>query len=525
MTKRKLDGEQDEPHTYRPAKRQRQGGKVHLLDLSNELLLRAISFLPVNDLVTCDRVCAKLRSLSTDNEVWREKYYNQFVRHRARRLPALRSMSTEEQEKSALRHSSKRARWLGYSHLVGTPAGTDWKHIYKVKHNWVQGRARRSEVQIDSQLQPIALARTCRGRLYTVDLTNGLRIWRKGSVLHLCPLTERCAPTALAVDVDGRDTRICIGHENGAICIFKFDGNIVTSDVQVVQPGGMSVESIAVSWPYMLVLSASRTISLLQRVADFDVPPVKYLTTLHSDAPLAPAALSLRRTRTVLIAGICYAFNRFNAGWCLGLQEMRMDLEGTLKQNRATTSMTLEMRESLHSAREARFTSRSASTMPFSLHPELMRSPNSLSYCGCYVLAGLPDNTLMVYTVTSTEEKLEIGVGRRLWGHTSAISAAEVTSTGKAVSISCTSDEMRYWELEEVLASSSLKKTSTPIKSSALSLLNEAMALRGDGVGLALKDLKGEQRLRRRFVSFDDEQAIVVGERDGSQIISCFDFA
>lgn len=521
--KRKTDEEHGGERARRPPKRQRKGGKVHLFDLSDELLLRLISFLPIEDLVVCDRVCAKFRSLTTDNEIWRKAYYNTFVRHRARRLPALQSAGNKEQERGALHYSSKRARWLDHSHLVG--ADTDWKQVFKTKHNWHQGRARKSEVQIDSKLRPVALARACLGRLYTVDLTHGLRIWRKGGVVHSSPLSQQSAPTALAVVAEEQGTRICVGHHNGTVSLFESDETGILPDVDFAQVEGSSVESIAVSWPYILTLSAARSITLSQRTTKSDVAPMKILATLHSDAPLNPAALSLRKTTSTLIAGVCYAFNRFNAGWCLGLQEMRMDLQGTLKKNRTTTSLATRMTESLHSPKFPHLTSRSASTSPFSLHPELMRSPNSLSYCGCYILAGLPDNTLMVYTVSSTEEKLEIGVGRRLWGHTSAISAAEVTSTGKAVSISSTSDEMRYWELEEVLVSSSLKRTSTPIKSRALGVLNEAITLRGSGIGLALRDLKEEDRLHRRCVSFDDEQAIVVGERGGNQIISCFDFA
>lgn len=525
MMKRKLEEEQDRRPICRPAKRQRQGGRIHLLHLSDELLLRSLSFLPIENLIICERVCTKLQSLSTDNEIWREKYYNQFVRHRARRLPALQGMSVEEQEKSALHYSSKRARWLEHTHLVHARPETDWKHAYKIRHNWNRGRARKSEVQIESKPKPIALARTCRGTLYTVDLTHGLRIWRKGSVLHSCALNQQSAPSALAVDNEDGGVRICIGHENGAVSIFLFDGTVVELDAEVAQSEGSSVESIAVAWPYILLLSGSKSITLLQRISDPGCSPVKSLATLHSDAALTPATLSLRKTSSTLVAGVCYAFNRFNAGWCLGLQEIRMDLQGVVKKNRATTSIATTTQESLHSSKSALFTSRSTSTSPFSLHPQLMRSPNSLSYCGCYILAGLPDNTLMVYTVTSTDDRLEIGVGRRLWGHTSAISAAEVTSTGKAVSISSTSDEMRYWELEEVLTSSSMKKTSTTIKSSPLDLLSGAITLRGNGIGLALKDLKEEEQLYRRCVSFDDEQAIVVGERGGSQIISCFDFA
>jgi len=139
------------------------------------------------------------------------------------------------------------------------------------------------------------------------------------------------------------------------------------------------------------------------------------------------------------------------------------------------------------------------------------------------VLAALPDNTLMVYTITSTDDKLEINMGRRLWGHTSAVSAAEVTSTGKALSISAKSEEMRYWELEELLTSSSQRKTSTSIKS--VNMLDDTVQKRNDGLGLAFHGLKQEDCLMRRCVSFDDEQAIVVGERGQKQIVSCFSFA
>lgn len=152
-----------------------------------------------------------------------------------------------------------------------------------------------------------------------------------------------------------------------------------------------------------------------------------------------------------------------------------------------------------------------------------MRAPNSLSYSGCYILAGLSDNTLMVYTVTSTTDKLEINVGRRLWGHTSAVSAAEVTSTGKAVSISAKSDEMRYWELEDLLTGYSQQKTSTAIL--PLQKLNDAIKNRGEGLGLAVKEVNRETDFIRRGISFDDEQAVVIGQRGHGQIISCFDFA
>lgn len=525
--KRKHEEEQGDRQIIRLAKRRRHGGKIHLFRLSDELLLRSLSFLPFESLVKCERVCKKFRGLSRDNELWREKYFNRFVRHRARRLPGVRGMSTEEQEMTALRYSSRQAKWLEHSDAAYTYDQTDWKHLYKVKHNWNRGKARRSEVYIDSKPEPIALAKMFQGMLYTADTTHGLRVWKKGDILHVRQLSQKGAPSALAIgfDADARITRICVGYQSGAIEICSFDGSVLKLDMEYVQPGRSSVGSVAVAWPYLMLLSTSQSITLLQRTEGANGSLIKQLATLHSDAALNSATLSLRRTSKTLLAGIAYAFNRFGAGWCLGLQEIRMDLQGIIQDNRSTSSISSLTRDSFRQSKTQLFSSRSASTSSFSLHPHLMRAPNSLSYCGCYILAGLPDNTLMVYTVTSTDDDLSIDVGRRLWGHTSAISAAEVSSTGKAVSISSKSDEMRYWELEEVLTASSLKRTSTSIKSSGLGLLSEAMSRRGDGLGLTIQELQKEDQLLRRCVSFDDEQAIVVGERGQSQIISCFDFA
>ncbi|KAJ1324450.1 F-box and WD-40 domain protein 7 [Microdochium nivale] len=75
--------------------------------------------------------------------------------------------------------------------------------------------------------------------------------------------------------------------------------------------------------------------------------------------------------------------------------------------------------------------------------------PTSICYTHPYLLATLPDNTLILHLCTSTSTSLSISpVGIRLWGHTSGISDAEITARGKAVSVSSRGDEIRVWELE-----------------------------------------------------------------------------
>lgn len=516
MTKRR----RSEDDAVQPpiAKRQRSGTKIRLFDLSDELLLRILSYLQIESVTRCERACRKLSALCRDNEIWREKYYNQFVRHRARRIPQLTATVAGS---STLRASSRPTRWLERAHLTTTGSTTDWKHAFKVKYNWRQGRARTSEMKL--ACGSTVLVKVCRGCLYTADKEQGLRIWKSGKVVYGHELAGFSAPSALAVETEKGITRVAVGFEDGAVsqyCLSHAEQDLVLKSQSAVKPVADSVciTAIALAWPYCLSMNKANSLALYEQDQEGSI--WKSLANLHCETDLSPASLSLRKTSSTLIAGIAYAFDRFSTGWCLGLQEIRMDLTGSILRNRTTTSVSTPLQDTL---KKPEFTSRSGTTSPFSLHPQLMRAPNSLSYSGCYILAGLPDNTLMVYTVTSTADKLEINVGRRLWGHTSAVSAAEVTSTGKAVSISAKSDEMRYWELEDLLTGHSQQKTSTTIL--PLQKLNNAIHKRGDGLGLALKEVKHETELIRRGISFDDEQAVVIGQRGQGHFISCFDFA
>lgn len=522
--KRKYLEEDTGYDTKRAPKKLRQGGRIHLFHLSDELLLRILSHLPVATLVKCEGVCRKLDGLAKDNELWREKYYNQFIRHRARRLPRLQSVSRQVQESSQLLYSSRAAQWLEQSHLVRSGQEVSWKHLYKVKYNWTIGRARTSEVLVGSKPTPAVLARLQNGELYTADQAHGLRRWKNGIVQSFCPFEPDKEPSAMAAEANGGSIFVVIGFTDGCISIYTTTDSGFRRLANMPSSAGC-VSSIASAWPYVMSMSASRTVNLFScsTTTDGSTAVIRSITNLHTETELSPVALSLRKTSRTLVAGIAYAFNQFITGWCLGLQEIRMDLEGVVVGNRTTTSVDTPIQDKIKLQTKPKIISRSASTSPFGLHPSFARAPNSLSYCGCYVLAGLPDNTLMVYTVTSTHDKLEINMGRRLWGHTSAVSAAEVTGTGKALSISAKGDEIRYWELEELLTSSSQKRTSTRIYS--LSMLNNAIQRRGDGLSLALQDLKREESHIRKCVSFDEEQAIVVGERGQKQIISCFDFA
>lgn len=362
------------------------------------------------------------------------------------------------------------------------------------------------------------LARTSDGLLYTVGMEHGLRVWQRGTVLASHDI--RGEPTALAVHTTRTCTEIVVGSADGSIQMFQYSGSIVAKSF-TSHKSLTGITSLALSSPFVMVLYDCSEIEILQvQESTIDHHSFKILTTLQSEAKLTPAALSLRKTNRGLQAGIAYAFNRFNTGWCLGIQEIKLDLEGRLGSSRAASNVGTPIRDNFQELPQSSITTRSAYTISSQEHPHFTRPPNSLSYGGCYVLAGLPDNTLMVYNIISTEQKLDISMGRRLWGHTSAVSAAEVNSTGKALSVSAKSDEMRYWELEDILSSRVLKKTSTTIQT-----LTRAIRDRGNGLGLALANLDESRSLTSKWVSFDDEQVIVVGARDQVQILSCYDFS
>jgi hypothetical protein len=75
-------------------------------------------------------------------------------------------------------------------------------------------------------------------------------------------------------------------------------------------------------------------------------------------------------------------------------------------------------------------------------------APVTLSYSHPYILAALPDNTLLLHTCASTASALALSEGVRLWGHTSGVGGATVAARGRAVSVSRRGGEVRVWELE-----------------------------------------------------------------------------
>ncbi|RMZ89989.1 hypothetical protein DV736_g2779, partial [Chaetothyriales sp. CBS 134916] len=515
-------------------KRIRLGPRVTLFDFSDEILLRIFAFLPVRQLLCIERVSRRTRRLAADAEIWRVKYLDRWI---LTRLPGLHPRSRRSLNESL--SPNKAIRWL--EHGAALRDGTvDWKRQYRIRRNWDQGVARVQEVEVASPPSPPVLAVVCQGLILTADGRCGLRAWsereHRKQLLHQIALDEGVTPLSLAADTTAGTIAVAVGSDSGRIDLYRFGGERSFQKLlDFRSPTVSAVVVMAVTWPHVLAMSCDKHIHLYMLVHPPQEGPgnwsVTVLTTLHANAPLQTAALSLRCTPSTIIASISYAFNQFDAGLCLGLQEVRLSKQGDVVGSRLSSTIDTPLEAKYRGDKQWSVSSRATTSSPlyapFAISPLISSPPNSLSYSHPYLLASLPDNTIMAYIVTSNDEKLEISTGRRLWGHTSAISRAEVTHRGRAVSVSARGGDVRVWELEEALTLPGQGKASTAVRSwcGPLDAANTiAIATRAKGLGPTLKEMQHELVLTQQWVGFDDEQVVVMGERDDSQIMACYDF-
>ncbi|OAP57856.1 hypothetical protein AYL99_08594 [Fonsecaea erecta] len=486
-----------------PTKRSRTGSKRSLLDISDEILLRILSFLPIKDLLKAECVSRRLHSLATDRGIWKVKYMQAWVRPRMRRIP---SAGIGRQDHSV-----------------------DWKSQFRIKSNWSKGQAKVKEVEVARPPTPPVIAKVHRGMIFTVDPATGLRVWSQRDVTKTSRaqirLRATSAATCMAVETIDDTTYILLGFDNGSLAIYLYDRRGHFEHRLSHQSADGPLTAISSAFPYVATVSRTKYLSLYQWDSKVtgagDATNILTIARLQSDASFAPISVGVRRAPTHVIATIAYAFSRFQSGWCVGLQEIRLTTTGRLVDSRLASTVG----PPYTGWSKGDMTTRSTSSLPLPLHPQLMNPPTSLSYQHPFLIGTLADNTIMSFLVTSNDQRLEISAGRRLWGHTSAVSGAEVNNRGKAVSISCHGDEMRVWELEPVMATESQPRASTRVTAvDAFSGGIGLLARRGPGLGLALGEMSRELELTRRWVGFDDEQVVVLGERNQRQIMALYDF-
>lgn len=129
------------------------------------------------------------------------------------------------------------------------------------------------------------------------------------------------------------------------------------------------------------------------------------------------------------------------------------------------------------------------------------------------------DNTITPYLVKSTTSSLEINIGHRLWGHTSALSGAHVGSRGRAVSMSERGFDLRVWNLEGCLPANRKVRECVKVYPSSprgSSSANSDSSSPNWQNGAALN----------RWFGFDEEKVVVHKEDEtGKQVLIVYDFS
>lgn len=524
----------DNSITCRPPKRD------IISTLPAELLVRILSYLRETTLLEISTVSHLFHRITADRHLWRLHYYRRFILPRAHLIPGFRKGAAL---RNATSHAGKLSRPESTSHSGDS---VDWKQSYKLLHNWARGRCDVEELKMRPR-EPTAPGRTLvkvvEGLAITADSVSGLLVWdlrtrspMAQTGLELNPGRDS-HPTCLAVDdelLSRGEVGIAVGFGDGTFGVWKVDV-IEKGLVKLCRHNrGLNgrLEAIACCQPYVLAASTGGYVSVwtmgepqqngidgspVPKTKDsFPVPHL--LRSLRSHSTRAPLTLSMRRVSSSVIASMAYTLDTVG-GWCIGIQDLDIrpspgsGLPEIVDSRIAHTIPTPVDRRpttpngSPSRRREGGYVNDETSSQ----EPPL--GPICLCYNHPYLLATLPDNTLLLYLCTTTSTKLTISPGTRLWGHTSGISDAEITARGKAVSVSARGDEIRVWELEGRMGGCSIELR--PRQQDAAS----------HDIRAAANTLSASFECKKNKVGFDDEMVIVLQEAlDGKESLMVYDF-
>lgn len=393
------------------------------------------------------------------------------------------------------------------------------------------------------------------GTIYTADSLSGLRAWstkNKHDFIASIPLTGRSGkprlPSSMAIDTRDSDSsheKVVVGFDDGVFIVFELRTDEMAFKIlfeHAPSTNGM-LSALAYSSPYLLTMTEDQLLSIYVfsdiEIQNVVLQPPRLLFSLRSHTAWPPVSLSIRTTATSVTASIAYALPTYISGWTVGIQEMRLSLDGELLESRLATAAE-QNHQMLYGQRSMSSPStRSSSPFPGRSREMSLAStpshskPTSMSYSHPYLLVAHPDNTLSLYLVRSTASSLSIGPGNRLWGHTSSISGAYVGMRGKAVSVSRLGDELRVWDLEGGISNLANRKRSRNGELSVLvqpsrGLLNDEVQADSEqrvGLRLALEQRFDDSAISRGWVGFDEQHVIVLREKgEGSQALVIHDF-
>lgn len=465
------------------------------------------------------------------------------MRPRASRIPGLQNHANSAR---TLHFSSRASKWLEDDHLVkldttGNLVRTDWKRQYKLRHNWSRGRAHISETQLASQPStPPLLLRLCDGIVITADAMQGLRAWslKRGDRIIANTSLSGAAPTSLAVDSSEPNPQrsssqidIAVGFSDGSFAIYTLKRKAKAFQQRYYHApssNGMT-SAIAYAAPYLLTMTLEPLLSLYLFSKEANAsphnvfkPPI-LLSSLRSHTTYPPISLAIR-VSTSIVASIAYAMPTWMSKWSVGLQEMRLTLEGSILECRIASSATKCYSISRKSTHTMASPARLQGEQDEGIHPP-STEPTSLSYNHPYLLTAHPDNTLTLYMVKSSTGGLSIGPGTRLWGHTSSVSGAQVGDRGKAVSVSTKGNELRVWELEGGILSQASRKRAISCEFSVQ--VREEGPIKDD-MWVPPQSLSSIEDLAitKGWVAFDEEKVVLLREKShGAQALVIYDFS
>lgn len=487
------------------------------------------------------------------------------MKPRASRIPALKLNGNSNQH---LDFASKTSIWLEDEYLVDRGSRTNWKRQYKLRHNWSKGSCAVSEIEVakEAVVPPILVQMHC-GVIYMADQADGIRAWSAKGERRLIGHTTfhkskglPAAPTSLAIDPNSDHngaTRIIIGFEDGIFCVYRLDrhtSQFIRMYSHAPSTTGV-LSAVALLWPYASTMTATQQLSLYRFDNSVETAPgtatwnpPKLLHTLKSHTIWPPFSTTLKSSHNGIAILVAYSVPTYLSGWTVGIQEVKISLTGSLMGSRLATAISEHYRPlafaappMMHHLSVPSVTSGSLATSTALELRHIHSKATSLSYSHPYLLVSHPDNTLTLYLVTSTSDKLSISPGSRLWGHTSSVSGVHVGGRGKAVSVSKRGDELRVWELEGGFESSAARKRlvsgnlsvqirpQSRISPSQTSLNAVSQALAGRSpVACATEhrsEGSSELTLTRGWVGFDEENVVVLKEQSqGRQALVVYDF-
>ena len=334
---------------------------------------------------------------------------------------------------------------------------------------------------------------------------------------------------------------------------FGYEPNQVASNLESSSDRGKNINFISAQEPGILGKSSHRNVQedpnggdSNDEMVDSDamIRPPTLISSLRSQTAYPPISLAIRASLTDIVASIAYAMPTWTSGWSVGLQEIRITSGGAIDDSRVASAATrgalppasnLHLRRSVHSSGTTSLDQQFVTGVRLALGSK----PTSLSYNHPYLLSSHPDNTLTLYMVTSNTEELSIGAGSRLWGHTSSVSGAHVGDRGKAVSVSAVGNELRVWELEGGMTSSTTRRRAAAGEASVRVLpeRNESTpetktkdVFRAQigavaGPRCVRDEAFDDSTVTHGWITFDEEKVVLLREKMlGTQALVVYDF-